>query len=355
MPRFERPSREATAHLQRIVAALRCPPRYHERPCRVEVIETHLAWVFLTDAHAYKLRKPVRTRLIDYSTVEARREACETELRLNRRLAAPVYRAVVPITKTGSAIRVEGGGRAIEWMVKMDRLPRDRMLDTCIAEETVPRAPIRHLGAKLSAFYERAIPLGWSADTYVGRIAANVKSKGNALTNARYGLDADEVRSVVAQLLRWIDEHRPLLGPRGAHVLDAHGDLRPEHVCLTAPPMVIDCLDFNRSLRLLDPLSDLAFLSLETSRLGAGWVGERLIGHYRTRTGDDAPGPLVRFYESYHALIRATIAIWHLDDEGVRHPERWRGQARTYLRLARERMAPYPSAHSASDRSVCRR
>lgn len=27
---------------------------------RIEAVETHFAWVFLTDRHAYKLKKPVR-------------------------------------------------------------------------------------------------------------------------------------------------------------------------------------------------------------------------------------------------------------------------------------------------------
>ena len=72
--------------------------------------------VFLTDANAYKAKKPIRTRLIDYSTVEARREACATELRLNRRLAALVYRAVVPVTQTGNEVRVGGSGPPIEWL-----------------------------------------------------------------------------------------------------------------------------------------------------------------------------------------------------------------------------------------------
>ena len=120
--------------------------------------------------------------------------------------------------------------------------------------------------------------------------------------------------------------------------MDAHGDLRPEHVCLTDPPMVIDCLEFNRTLRLHDPASDLAFLSLECNRLGASWIGERLIAHYRTRTEDDVSAPLLSFYEAYHALIRAAIAIWHLDDERRRQASRWRRMARRYLQLARERV-----------------
>jgi aminoglycoside phosphotransferase family enzyme len=320
------------------VANLRTPSSYPEATTRVEAIETHMAWVFLTDVHAYKLKKPLHTRLIDHRTVEARRRACHTELLLNRRLAAPVYRAVVPVTETDAGRRVEGEGAVVDWLVKMRRLPHTEMLDARIEQETVRHADVRRLGTKLSAFYMQAHPLRWSAATYRGRLAANIKAKGASLERPHYGLNRTAVRSVVAKQLRWLAENEVLLGQRSRHVVDAHGDLRPGHVCLTAPPMIIDCLEFNRSLRLLDPVSDLSFLSLECCRLGAGWIGARLLAHYRTQTNDAAPPALIPFYESYHALIRAAIAIWHLDDDTVAAPDHWRQQAQTYLRLAHERL-----------------
>ena len=86
--------------LAETVAALKTAASYPDEGRRVEAIETHMAWVFLTEQHAYKLKKPLRTGLIDYTTVEARRQACETELALNRRLAAPVYLDVVPVANT---------------------------------------------------------------------------------------------------------------------------------------------------------------------------------------------------------------------------------------------------------------
>jgi hypothetical protein len=43
-----------------IVAFLCQPQHYPERPRRIEVIETHFAWVFLTDSYAYKLKKSVQ-------------------------------------------------------------------------------------------------------------------------------------------------------------------------------------------------------------------------------------------------------------------------------------------------------
>ena len=320
------------------VAALRRSAAYPGAEAPTEAIETHMAWVFLTEEHAYKLKKPIFARLIDYTTAEARRRACYTELELNRRLAAPVYRAVVPLADTEDGLRLEEEGPPVDWLVKMHRLPRDRMLDVCVEQDTVQREHVERLAAKLLAFYLGAKPVGWSGDEYRGRLTANLDAKRASLEQPRYSLDPAAVQAVVEGQTRWLAEHGSLLETRADRVIDAHGDLRPEHICLTDDPMVIDCLEFDRSLRLLDPLSELSFLSLECRRLGADWIGETVIAHYRQRTDDDAPTALIPFYESYHALIRAAIAVWHLDDETYDQTDFWRGQAENYLRLARERL-----------------
>ena len=324
--------------LAETVAALKTAASYPDEGRRVEAIETHMAWVFLTEQHAYKLKKPLRTGLIDYTTVEARRQACETELALNRRLAAPVYLDVVPVANTDEGLRVGGDGPVLDWLVKMRRLPRGRMLDACIERGEVRSESVRQLSAKMAAFYGRGEALHWSPATYRGRIRANIRAKAASLERPHYGLDADRIRALVASQMHWIDAHRERLGRRGDRVMDVHGDLRPEHVCLTDPPMIIDCLEFNRSLRLLDPVSDLSFLSLECRRLGAAWIGDRLLANYRRQTGDNVDPVLIPFYESYHALIRAAITIWHLDDQFFDNPEVWRRRAQEYLRLAQKRI-----------------
>ena len=85
------------------VAKLKQIATYSDNPSSVDVVETHMSWVFLTDRHAYKLKKPVRYDFLDYSTLQARRHNCDNELRLNRRLAPDVYISVVALTS-----RVDG-------------------------------------------------------------------------------------------------------------------------------------------------------------------------------------------------------------------------------------------------------
>jgi aminoglycoside phosphotransferase family enzyme len=118
-------------------------------------------------------------------------------------------------------------------------------------------------------------------------------------------------------------------------VVEAHGDLRPEHICLEPEPVVIDCLEFNRSLRILDVASELMFLALECERLGARQIGEWIVGKCNEETGDRPPETLLEFYKSYHACIRAQIAVWHLKDDNISNPAVWTEKAKRYLQLAR--------------------
>ena len=83
-----------------------------------------MSWVFLTDDRVYKLKKPVRYPFLDFGTLARRRFFCEEELRLNRRLAADTYYAVIPLRCTQAGhLALSGRGRAVDWLVEMKRLP----------------------------------------------------------------------------------------------------------------------------------------------------------------------------------------------------------------------------------------
>lgn len=333
---------EGRERLAKTVAALREPSSYPGAVSRIDTVETHMSWVFLTDEHAYKLKKPIRSALIDHATIDARRRACEIELVLNRRLARSVYLAVVPVMRDAAGLRVDDGrGEVVDWLVKMRRLPADRMLDECIRQGAVAEADVDRVTTTLARFFVGAERVELDGPTHRERIAADIAAKRASLAQPRYGLVAAEVDAVYAGQHEWLARHGALLEERADRVVDGHGDLRPEHVCLERPPVVIDCLEFDEQLRSLDPVSELAFLALECRRLGAAWIGDRLLAGYASWTGDRAPAELIPFYQSHHALIRAAIAVWHLDDDDRREPDVWRERSRSYLQLAAQLLAPF--------------
>lgn len=322
------------------VAFLERPEGYPDRPSAVEAVETHLAWVFLTDRHAYKLKKPVRYPFLDFTTLAARRRDADEEVRLNRRLAPGVYLDVVALTADANGRFVIGGaGAPVDWLVKMRRLPRERMLDHVIAAQTVDGvdgAALRAVAELLVAFYRDAPRAPFHPRAYRERFQAEIADNARALAEPRYGLPADVIARTAAAQDAFLEQGASLLDARvNAHrIVEAHGDLRPEHVCLGPPPAIIDCVEFNREFRLLDAADELAYLAMECERLGAPSVGATLVAHYHVLADDHPPEPLMRFYGSVRAMLRAKLAAWHLDDPAVRYPSQWYNRAQAYLGLA---------------------
>jgi aminoglycoside phosphotransferase family enzyme len=293
-----------------------------------------MSWVFLTNSHAWKLKKPVRFDHLDFSTPEARRRDCEEEIRLNRRLARDVYQAVVPLTLgQGSALQLGKLGIPVDWLVRMRRLPADRMLDQAIPDRSVSAEDLRKLGTVLAKFYSKAAPIPMTGAEYRARLTKELQASHAELTNTEHGLP-DDLAIIVVRALEFLEQNPELFDERArsGKIIEAHGDLRPEHICLERRPVIIDCLEFNRNLRILDPASELTFLALECERLGASHMGELILNSYRDHTGDAPSERLLEFYRTYHACIRARIAVWHLKDHD--DVAKWMGKAKQYLQMA---------------------
>jgi aminoglycoside phosphotransferase family enzyme len=315
------------------------PASYREHPQRVIAVETHMSWVFLLDRDAYKLKKPAHLPSLDFSTLALREHFCREEVRLNRRLSDDVYVGVVPLAlASDGSLALAGTGATIDWLVHMRRLPAERMLDRMIGDGTLSETDVQHVAARLSRFYRSSPTIPAAPAAYLAQFDDGIEACRHELARAAYNLPQDDIPGVCAGQHAAIALHAQLIGARGPRVLEAHGDLRPEHICLTTVPQFIDCLEFAPALRLLDPVDEIAFLALECARLGAPWVAAPLFATYAETSGD-APSPaLVAFYQSYRALVRACIAIRHLDDDGVRGRAEWVARTLAYLRLARGRL-----------------
>ncbi len=318
------------------VAFLRRPDSYPERPKPVEAVETHMSWVFLTDHHAYKLKKPVRYDFLDFSSIEARRLDCQEELRLNRRLAPDVYLGTLPIRAQPGKLSLEGTGTIVDWLVKMRRLPRELMLDQAIRERRVQEDDIERVAEVLSKFYRTSARLELTPQEYRDRYLKDIQANLDALSRPPLGLCGSMIDRVGMAQLSLLEQRPELLEDRirQRRIVEAHGDLRPEHIWIGPNPVIIDCLEFNRDFRILDPVDELCFLAMECELLGAAFVGKRALKVYRRLTSDDPAKSLVALYKCYRACLRAKLAAWHLADPEIGNPEKWTALARDYLGLA---------------------
>jgi uncharacterized protein len=298
--------------------------------------ETHMSWVFLAGDGAFKLKKPVRFPYLDFSTLPRREAACRAELALNRRLAPDVYRAVAPIVRSGNRLAIGGSGEIVDWLVVMRRLDPGGTLEQAITTRRLTACHLDRVISTLAAFYRRAAPALVSPGAHLGRWHRSLAFNRRVLLDARLAQPAGLVREVSRVQRRFLAQRSALIADRvrRGRIVDGHGDLRPEHIWLGDPVRIIDCLEFNADLRAVDPLDEMAFLCLECERLGCAWAA----GHIRRRAHRVSPDglseELFTFYRCYRASLRARLAAAHLLEPHPRTPEKWRRQARTWLRLA---------------------
>ncbi len=300
-----------------------------------------MSWVFLTHGFAYKLKKPVCYADLDFRTLAARQVFCQEEDRLNRRLAAKVYLGLLPLSVNAQGqLHLGEGGTPVDWLVKMHRLPQQNMLDSVIRHGGVSGQDVARIVRRLVAFYRNASPVTLDPLAHREGLHSSITLCNARLCQAEYALPQ-------AQIARITDRLHRLLAELGVHIerrilsakyVEAHGDLRPEHICLTPHIVIIDCLEFSRTLRILDPIDELGFLALECERLGAPDSGALFLRTYSELSGDWANSSLLHFYQSYRACLRAQIAIRHLDEEKYRtsicSSAKWRQRACDYLHLA---------------------
>jgi aminoglycoside phosphotransferase family enzyme len=326
-----------SAELAEKVAALRGPQAYPDAPPDVEVVETHMSYVFLTPTHAYKMKKPVRYDFLDFSTLELRRRDCQEELRLNSRLAPGIYLDVPALRRTSAGLlQIGSEGEAVEWLVRMHRLPKADMLDERLRNGTLTSPEIDALADRLAAFYLDAPPEALPYTEHRAHLVREVERDRVACAAHPDAFDPVRLAQLLDAHLEFLDEQGPLLAQRIAdgRLVEGHGDLRPQHVCLLQPPVVFDCIEFNRRFRIVDPVAELAFLAMECELLGATHIGPRLLRRYAARTGDSPPSILVDFYKSRSAAVRARLCLLHTRELERAKWDRWLQAGHRYLELA---------------------
>ncbi|MCX8048712.1 MAG: hypothetical protein N3A55_03495 [Methylohalobius sp.] len=320
------------------LAFLLFPDSYPERPVRVQAIETHLAWVFLTDRYAYKLKKPARYPYLDFSTVAARGFFCQKELELNRRLSPDVYFGVLTLTLAGNGhLALEGRGEVVDFLVWMRRLPQSQMLDHLLKGGRIGEGHLKALAEILVDFYKSCPRQDLNGESYRSRYWQAISLNLRELETLGSVLPGMDVRALCGAQLEFLERRADWFDARAADnkIVEGHGDLRPEHVCFEPPwPRVIDCLEFSRELRLLDSADETGYLALECQYLGYGEVGRRFLEIFARISGDTVPPRLQDFYLAYRATLRARLLLCRLRESSPTAWPRLKSRAGRYLKLA---------------------
>jgi uncharacterized protein len=294
-----------------LIAALFDPAAYPDPASEVELIQTHISWVFLTDRYAYKVKKPVDLGFLNFTTLRRRHYYLKQELILNRRLCPEIYLAVLPISARDSGVKVGGQGRPLEYILRMVRMPQERMMDEVADREGLSQEIMDRLIGKLAPFYRQAATnhrinkygspkvIEYNHEENFSRIEQCV---GRLLSRELF----DEIRGFARGFLV---RHQKLFRRRikEGRIRDCHGDLHMRNICLANGIYIFDCIEFNPRFRYGDVAADIDFLAMDLD-FHEFWELSR---YFVERIADASSDPelliMLDFYKCYRACVRGKI------------------------------------------------
>ena len=318
------------------------PKNHAHNPATVEQVQTHISRVFLAGDVVYKFKKPVNFGFLDFSDLDKRRRYCEQELVLNRRLCPDIYLGLVSLCRVDGGFALCDGARpdALEYGVKMRRMPEERMMPKLIAAGALTEAHLDAVVDVLAPFYEQAAT-GGEIDGFgkAEAVAVNVLENfeqtekfigQGALARAQFDAVSAKSRAVLADGARF--ERRIAAG----RIRDCHGDLYSANICLAEKPYIFDCIEFNQRFRYADAASDVAFLAMDLDYHGLEGLSRHFIERFVQASGDAGLMEMLDFYKCYRAYVRGKIGLFTASDPGL--PEAARQEqtaaAARYFKLA---------------------
>jgi aminoglycoside phosphotransferase family enzyme/predicted kinase len=320
-----------------VVALMRTPSTYGADVDSVEVVETHIARVFLAAGEAYKVRKRVHLRFVDFSTLHARHAAAEREMELNKPHAPNLYLGLVPIMRTpAGSLQLGGTGEPVEWAVHMRRFPQEAVLSYCEKQGPLSEELARAL-ADMVARYHQDSPVSTGADG--ARILAPViQQLSSALA---YGHN-----DVAERLVSTFERVSALLGERGRFgcVRRCHGDLHLGNIVLIdGAPVPFDALEFSEALATIDVLYDLAFLLMDLDARKDRRAANAVLNSYVAfePVGGEIEGlACLPLFLACRAAVRAVVAMARTEQLAPDECAELYEEIRSDAALARTYLAP---------------
>lgn len=294
---------------------------YPEPTEKVELVQTHISFIFIGDEYVYKVKKPVDFGFLDFTTLESRNHYCNQEIKLNQRLSPDTYLKVVGITDEGENLAIDGKGPVVEYAVKMRRIPLDKLMLTLLKKRELTKEMVKAVAGKLAEFHERA-ENSPEIDRF-GTVELTKKNTdenfdqtekyiGQSITREQYELIKGYTNSFYQRNGELFEERIAC-----TRIRDCHGDLHMEHICLTDPIIIFDCIEFNERFRYSDVAGDIAFLAMDLDYHGQEELSTVLIEAYVKHTGDKDVYRLLDFYKTYRAYVRGKVISFRLDDPDI--------------------------------------
>jgi hypothetical protein len=322
-----------------VIDALMKPEAYDEESGRIEMMQTHISFVFLTKNYVYKVKKAVNLGFLDFTTLEKRRFFCEKELELNKRLCGDMYIEVVPINKS-NVVKVKGKGETIEYAVKMKKIPQERMMSHLLEEKKVDNTLIDSIAKIIVKFHSEAetnkrISEFGSFDTIETNWKENFEQTQNFIGKTISMKDFKLVRESITDFMRRTAPSFKIRAEIG-RVRDCHGDIHSGNIFVADRIYIFDAIEFNERFRYSDVASDIAFLAMDLDFKGRTDLSDFFVERYIEYSGDRELTKILPFYKCYRAYVRGKVVSFKLEDPSVNCQEKKRAirEAMAYFQLA---------------------
>lgn len=331
----------AQSDLPPVAQALLKPGAYPHPTGRIEFIQTHISYVFLTDEYAYKIKKPVNFGFLDYSTLAKRRYYCKREVELNSPLAENTYYGVVPIRNDRGRYVINGKrGAIVEYAVWMRRLPEDRMLNRLIERGEATPKMVERVAGKLAPFHESTAQRSRAMARY-GDWAIRYNHRENVGQWTPYvgrTLTAEQHAVCIAYAEAFWARKADVLKRRvkDLRIVQTHADLRSDAICMENGVLIMDAVEFNKRISVLDIARDVGFLQMDLEYRDRPDLAKAFVRRYLRLAHDPDLREVLPFYAYYSACVRGKVENFLLDIPSVPEKDKRAAakRARRYFELA---------------------
>jgi aminoglycoside phosphotransferase family enzyme len=323
-----------------VVQALLTSQAYPEETGKIELIQTHISFVFLTQNYVYKVKKAVNFGFLDFSTLDKRRLYCQKELELNRRLCPQLYLEVDAITQADGSVKINGAGQTVEYALKMRRLPQEKIMTLLLKEGKIDKKTIDNIAKIVAEFHSKAqtspeinefgslkiVKTNWDEN-----FAQTTKYLNQIIPKSDFDFIQTKINS-------FMENNGALFASRitNNRIRDCHGDLHSGNIFVTPEVCIFDAIEFNDRFRYSDVASDVAFLAMDLDFQQKTDLADYFITQYIEYSKDSQLTQLLPFYKCYRAYVRGKVISFKLDDPNINSKEKEEAitDAKAYFHLA---------------------
>ena len=326
-------SNSETEGVKSLIEFLKKRESYPHSPDAVQHIQTHISNVFMAPPYVYKTKKRVDFGFLDYSTLEKRKQYCEQEVELNRRLCSEIYLGVECIIKSDHGLEIASLDSKMEkrdivdYAVKMKMLDERYFLHFYIERNTLTHEHLDRVADKLGEFYK-----GQSPDKTIGSYGEREKIRFNTDENFHQteAFIGDTISREAFDAIKYftnsyLDQKEELFRSRieENRVVEGHGDLHLEHIHVSPGGVCIyDCIEFSERLRCGDQAVDLAFLAMDLE-YNDRWDDSRyFIDQMALKLEDSELTTIIDFYKCYRAYVKGKVKSMKSTEEEVEEDDR---------------------------------